>query len=86
MTMSKKETFAFLEEYHKEIPSGQSSFAEVASRVTDYNTAKREGHTGSFGRGKVKKSYDEAPFALKVGEINQIEEINQGLHIILRTE
>jgi peptidyl-prolyl cis-trans isomerase NIMA-interacting 1 len=41
--------------------------------------------TGLFGRGKMQKPFEEAAFALKVGEMSDIIDTDSGVHIILRT-
>ncbi|XP_071551655.1 putative peptidyl-prolyl cis-trans isomerase dodo [Panulirus ornatus] len=85
ITISKDEALALLEGYRKEITSGQSSFAELASRVSDCSSAKRGGDLGLFGRGAMQKPFEDAAFALKVGELSQIVDTDSGVHIIMRT-
>ncbi|KAK9713248.1 hypothetical protein RND81_06G014600 [Saponaria officinalis] len=68
-----------------DIISGNSKFSDVASRVSDCSSAKRGGDLGPFGRGQMQKPFEEATYALNVGEISDIVETESGVHIIMRT-
>ncbi|KAJ9703680.1 hypothetical protein PVL29_005116 [Vitis rotundifolia] len=68
-----------------DIISGQSKFSDVASQISDCSSAKRGGDLGPFGRGQMQKPFEEATYALKVGEISDIVETDSGVHIIMRT-
>lgn len=85
ITISKDEAITLLEDYRKQITSGQSSFDELASRVSDCSSAKRGGDLGLFGRGAMQRPFEDAAFALKVGELSQMVDTDSGVHIILRT-
>jgi peptidyl-prolyl cis-trans isomerase NIMA-interacting 1 len=41
--------------------------------------------SGLFGRGKMQKPFEEAAFALKVGDISDVVDSESGVHIIKRT-
>ncbi|XP_077220472.1 peptidyl-prolyl cis-trans isomerase Pin1-like [Tasmannia lanceolata] len=69
----------------EEILTGKSTFEDLASRYSDCGSAKRGGDLGPFGRGQMQKPFEEATFALKVGEISDIVDTDSGVHIILRT-
>lgn len=71
--------------YREQIVSGKSSFAELASKNSDCSSAKRGGDLGPFGRGAMQKPFEEAAFALKVGELSEPVFTDSGVHIILRT-
>ncbi|KAJ0966948.1 hypothetical protein J5N97_023865 [Dioscorea zingiberensis] len=70
----------------EEIVSGKTRFADAAAQHSDCSSAKRGGDLGRFGRGQMQKPFEEAAFALKVGEISDIVDTDSGVHIILRTE
>ncbi|RXH91540.1 hypothetical protein DVH24_020563, partial [Malus domestica] len=68
-----------------EILSGKAKFDDLASRYSDCSSAKRGGDLGPFGRNQMQKPFEEATFALKVGEMSDIVDTDSGVHIIMRT-
>ncbi|KAK0603546.1 hypothetical protein LWI29_006123 [Acer saccharum] len=74
-----------LKTIREDIVSGNAKFADVASRISDCSSAKRGGDLGPFGRGQMQKPFEEATYALKIGEISDIVETDSGAHIIMRT-
>ena len=67
------------------IVKGDTDFAVVASAESDCSSAHRSGDLGEFGRGQMQKPFEEATFALRVGEMSGIVDTASGVHIILRT-
>jgi peptidyl-prolyl cis-trans isomerase NIMA-interacting 1 len=65
--------------------SGKKSFEEIAARESDCSSAHRGGDLGEFGRGMMQKPFEDATFALKVGEMSGIVDTDSGVHIIVRT-
>ena len=71
--------------YLEKINSGEATLAELASKYSDCSSAKRGGDLGPFGRGSMQKPFEDAAFALAVGELSDIVDTDSGVHLILRT-
>ncbi|KAL6584304.1 hypothetical protein OROMI_003593 [Orobanche minor] len=82
---TREEAVSQLEALRDLILTGDASFQDLASLHSHCKSAKRGGDLGSFGRGQMQKPFEEASFALKVGEISDIVDTNSGVHIIMRT-
>ena len=63
----------------------KENFAELAQRNSDCGSFQRGGDLDFFSRGMMQAPFEEASFALKVGELSGIVKTDSGLHIILRT-
>ena len=85
ITRTKAEALELLNGYREQIVSGGKSFAELASEFSDCGSAKRGGDLGPFGRGQMQKPFEDATYALEVGELSQAVSSDSGVHIILRT-
>ena len=73
-------------EFRKTIVAKEKTFDELASEFSDCSSAKRGGDLGLFGRGQMQKPFEDAAFALKVGELSEPVSTDSGVHIILRTK
>lgn len=62
----------------------KTKFKKIASEFSDCSSAKRGGDLGAFGRQQMQKPFEDAAFALKIGEMSEITETDSGLHLILR--
>lgn len=69
-----------------QILSGEATLAQLAQKYSDCSSAKRGGDLGPFGRGAMQKPFEDATFALNVGELSDIIETDSGLHLIERTQ
>ena len=71
------------EDLLKQVKSAPGTFAELAAKFSkDPGSAEKGGDLGFFGRGLMVKPFDEAVFALKVGELAGPVETQYGYHII----
>lgn len=85
ITRTKEEAIEILRGYQKEINGSPEKFAELARVHSDCSSAKNGGDLGPFGRGQMQKPFEDATFALKVGEMSDIVSTDSGVHLILRT-
>lgn len=71
--------------FRDQIESGEEKFTDLASTFSDCSSAKRGGDLGRFGRGQMQKPFEDATYALQVGQLGDIISTDSGVHIILRT-
>ena len=62
----------------------RATMEELARTESDCSSAKRGGDLGFFGPKKMQPAFEQASFALEVGELSEIVETSSGVHIILR--
>ncbi|PJF19156.1 Peptidylprolyl isomerase [Paramicrosporidium saccamoebae] len=73
--------------YEQDIKSSADPFArfkELASEYSDCSSAKQGGDLGEFGRGQMQKAFEEAAFALQLGEMSGPVTTDSGVHLIYR--
>ena len=64
----------------------RNEFMKIARTESDCSSAKQGGDLGMFSTGQMQKSFEDASFALKVGEMSGIVDSDSGIHIILRVK
>jgi len=85
ITRTKEEALEIIQKFRTELlesDSLQDSFIELAKKESDCNSNKRGGDLGKFGRGKMQKPFEEAAFALKVGDLSEPVSTQSGVHLI----
>ncbi|KIY53160.1 rotamase-domain-containing protein [Fistulina hepatica ATCC 64428] len=85
ITRSKEEAIEILRGYQKEIGGDPEKFAALAREHSDCSSHAQGGDLGLFGRGQMQKPFEEATYALKVGQMSDIVGTDSGVHLILRT-
>ena len=63
----------------------EDEFASASAKRSDCGSCRNGGDLGEFTRGQMQKPFEDATFALAVGEMSGIVSTDSGLHIILRT-
>ncbi|GIL86207.1 hypothetical protein Vretifemale_14595, partial [Volvox reticuliferus] len=85
ITRTRDEALAMIQRFHEMLVKGEADFATLASQESHCSSAKRGGDLGEFGRGEMQKPFEDATYALKVGELSGPVFTDSGVHLILRT-
>ena len=79
---SKAEAISELEEIQKKITP--ENFQEMAQVRSDCGSFANGGDLGTFGKGDMMAPFEDATYALSIGEISGIVETDSGVHLIMR--
>ncbi len=81
-TSDERDVLERIEEIREEILAG-TDFAEAAKNYSDdYMSAQNGGDLGFFGKGEMARAFEDAAFALNVGEISTPVRTEYGYHLI----
>ena len=81
---SKEDALAQINSIKAQIDDG-GEFAALAKEHSDCPSGGRGGDLGEFGKGMMVPSFEEAAYALEVGEMSDAVETDFGYHLIQRT-
>jgi parvulin-like peptidyl-prolyl isomerase len=86
VTMSPDDAMSELKQYQSKIQSEgiDAAFPKYAAERSDCSSFRQNGDLGEFGRGQMQKPFEDAAFALNVGEMSGIVITDSGYHLIYR--
>jgi peptidyl-prolyl cis-trans isomerase NIMA-interacting 1 len=93
VTLSPQQALTELQGYEtrirQESNSGADSnldtvFAKYATERSDCSSFRQKGDLGFFGHGQMQQPFEDASFALKVGEMSTVVSTDSGYHLIYR--
>lgn len=84
VTKTKEEAIEELKGFIERIEAGDETFEAIATEFSDCSSARRAGDLGYFERDQMQKPFEDAAFALKVGEMSSIVDTDSGVHVIKR--
>ena len=81
-----EDAMAELQQYESKIKSAGigAAFPKYAAERSDCSSYRAKGDLGVFGRGQMQQPFEEASFALAVGEMSGIVSTDSGYHLIYR--
>jgi hypothetical protein len=83
-TRTKEEARQIIDGILARIRKGEE-FGKLAGEFGEDGTKARGGDLGVFGRGQMVKSFEDAAFGLKPGELSGVIETEFGFHLVKRT-
>ncbi|KAI0962089.1 hypothetical protein AcV7_001010 [Taiwanofungus camphoratus] len=85
ITRSKEEAIVMLQQYAAQIDGSPEKFAELAREHSDCSSHANGGDLGFFKPGQMQKPFEDATYALNLGQISGVISTDSGVHLILRT-
>ena len=83
VTRSKDEAIANINAFVGQIQS-EDDFKRIARESSECGSSQQEGDLGFFGPGQMQAAFEQASFALQVGQVSGLVDSDSGIHIILR--
>jgi parvulin-like peptidyl-prolyl isomerase len=85
VTMSPEDAMQELQLWEAKIQQeGLATFPKYAKERSDCGSFQQTGDLGMFGRGDMQRPFEEASFALQIGEMSSIVSTDSGYHLIYR--
>jgi len=89
ITRSREEAVVQIKDFRQQILNARipipSMFENLAKTYSDCSSARNGGDLGFFSRKKMQKPFEDASFALSIGQLSQVVISDSGIHLILRT-
>lgn len=85
ISILRDDAIAKIKGYQRRILNGDVLLGELAKTESDCSSHTQSGDLGFFGKGQMQPAFEEAAFALNVGEYSEIVETDSGVHLIQRT-
>lgn len=84
-TRSLEEAQAAMAQIEARLAAGEA-FGDLAGELNEDPSKATDGELGGFGRGQMVPAFEDAAFALQVGETSAVIQTPYGLHILRRTD
>ena len=86
ITLSPEDAMKELKEFEAKIlqEGVEYAFPKYAHERSDCSSFSKNGDLGFFGRGAMQRPFEEASFALQIGEMSSLVSTDSGYHLIYR--